>query len=103
MLSAYWAMGEKWPAIREAMLRGSGIPEAEFVAVIDRIRAGEKSTDVLDERFVDAYSIAGNMEDCLAVLARFGEIGVTELVLTFVGDQPTMDMAYLGGGLQTAG
>jgi 5,10-methylenetetrahydromethanopterin reductase len=103
MLSAYWAMGEKWPAIREAMLRGSGIPEAEFVAAIDRIRAGEKSTDVLDERFVDAYSIAGNMEDCLAVLARFGEIGVTELVLTFVGDQPMMDMAYLGGGLQTAG
>ena len=31
MLSAYWTMGEKWPAIREAMLRGSGIPRNEFV------------------------------------------------------------------------
>ena len=34
--------GEKWPAIRAAMLRGSGIPEPEFVAAVSRIKAGEK-------------------------------------------------------------
>ena len=53
---------------------------------------------MLDDRFVDAYAIAGNADDCLAAMARFGEIGVTELVVTFVGEQPTHDMAYLGGG-----
>jgi 5,10-methylenetetrahydromethanopterin reductase len=100
MLSAYWAMGEKWPAVREAMLRGSGIPEVEFASTIDRIRAGEKPADVLDDRFVEAYSIAGNMDDCVAAMARFGKIGVTELVVTFVGGQPTIDMAYLGAGIK---
>ena len=102
MLSAYWAMGEKWPATREAMLRGSGIPENEFVDAINRIRAGEKAADVLDDRFVDAYSIAGNADDCLAAMKRFGDIGVTELVVTFIGTQPTVDMAYVGGALKGA-
>jgi 5,10-methylenetetrahydromethanopterin reductase len=102
MLSAYWTMGEKWPAIREAMLRGSGIAEDQFVAAINRIKAGEKAADVLDDRFVDAYSIAGNVDDCLAAIGRFGEIGVTQLVVTFVGSQPTVDMTYLGSGLKGA-
>jgi hypothetical protein len=82
------------------MLRGSGIPEVEFTSTIDRIRAGEKPADVLDDRFVEAYSIAGNMDDCVAAMARFGKIGVTELVVTFVGGQPTIDMAYLGAGIK---
>jgi 5,10-methylenetetrahydromethanopterin reductase len=99
MLSAYWTMGEKWPAVRDAMLRGSGIPEPEFVAAIGRIKAGEKAVDVLDERFTDAYSIAGNADDCLTAMNRFGDIGVTELVITFVGDQPIVDMGYLSEGL----
>jgi 5,10-methylenetetrahydromethanopterin reductase len=102
MLSAYWAMGEKWPVIREAMLRGSGIPEHEFVAAITRIRVGEKPADVLDDRFVDAYSIAGHIDDCIAAMAHFGEIGVTELILTFIGPQPVADMAYLADGLRRA-
>lgn len=102
MLSAYWTMGEKWPATREAMLRGSGIPQEEFVAAVTRIKAGEKAADVLDDRFVDAYSIAGNADDCIAAMRRFGEIGVTELIVTFVGSQPTVDMAYLGSGLKGA-
>jgi 5,10-methylenetetrahydromethanopterin reductase len=100
MLSAYWTMGEKWPATREAMLRGSGIPEAEFITAITRIRDGERPAAVLDDRFVEAYSIAGNVDDCVAAMRRFGDIGVTELVVTFVGGQPTVDMAYLATGLQ---
>jgi 5,10-methylenetetrahydromethanopterin reductase len=99
MLSAYWTMSERWPAIREAMVSRSGIPEAEFVTAIDRIRAGEKPADVLDDRFVDAYSIAGNADDCLAAIAQYGEIGVSELILTFIGGQPTVDMAYLGASM----
>ncbi len=102
MLSAYWTMGENWPAIREAMMRGSGIPKEQFEAAIARIRAGEKPAEVLDERFVDCYAIAGNADDCLAAMARFGEIGVTELVVTFIGEQPTHDMAYLAAALEEA-
>ena len=102
MLSAYWTMSERWPAIRQAMVKGSGIPEEEFVTAIDRVRAGEKPADVLDDRFADAYAIAGNAEDCLAAIARYGEIGVTELILTFIGTQPTEDMAYLGASLTAA-
>jgi 5,10-methylenetetrahydromethanopterin reductase len=96
LLSAYWAMGEKWPAIRAAMLRGSAISEDEFAIAIARIRGGESAAKVLDDRFVDAYAIAGNAEDCLAAISRFGQAGVTDLVLTFAGTQPIDDMAFLG-------
>jgi 5,10-methylenetetrahydromethanopterin reductase len=102
MLSAYWTMGEKWPATRNAMLVGSGITESDFVAVMNRIRAGEKAVTVLDDRFVDAYSISGNIEDCVSAINRFGEVGVTDLIVTFVGEQPIADMAYLGNGLKDA-
>lgn len=100
MLSAYWTTSEKWSAIRDAMLCGNGIPESDFVAAINRIRAGEKAVGVLDDRFVDAYSIAGNIDDCVTAMARFAEIGVTQLVMTFVGGHPIADMAYLCTGLK---
>jgi 5,10-methylenetetrahydromethanopterin reductase len=100
MLSAYWAMSKRWPAIRQAMVNGSGIPEQDFVSAIDRVRAGEKAADVLDERFVDAYAIAGDADDCLAAITHYGTIGVTELVLTFIGNQPTVDMAYLAAAVK---
>ena len=102
MLSAYWTMGEKWPATREAMLRGSGIPEEEFANAVARIKSGEKAADVLDDRFVNAYSISGNADDCVTAIRRFGEIGVTELIVTFVGNQPTVDMAYLSSAVKSA-
>ena len=102
MLSAYWAMGEKWPAIRQAMLQGSGIAEHELVTAIDRIRSGTKAAEALDDRFVDAYSVAGNADDCVAAISRFGCIGVTEMILTFVGMQPTIDMTYLADALKSA-
>jgi len=101
MLTAYWVFSEKTPAVRQAMMAESGIPQDEFVAAIDRMRAGEKAVDVLDDRFVDAYSIAGNADDCLAMIAKYGEIGVTELIVTFVGDQPIDDMAYFGASVKT--
>jgi hypothetical protein len=103
LISAYWAMGEKSPAIQQAMLQGSGIPEDEIVAAITRIRAGTPAADALDDRFVDAYAIAGNADDCVAAMTRFGAIGVTELIVTFVGAQPTVDMVYLAGAMKAAG
>lgn len=99
MLTAYWDFSERTPAVRQAMVGQSGISQADVVAAIDRIHAGENPADVLDDRFVDAYSIAGNADDCLAMISKYGAIGVTELVLTFVGSQPMEDMAHLGGAL----
>jgi alkanesulfonate monooxygenase SsuD/methylene tetrahydromethanopterin reductase-like flavin-dependent oxidoreductase (luciferase family) len=99
MLSAYWAIGEHTPAIRQAMFRDSTIPKDEFAAVVGRIQAGEEVAEVLDDRFVDDYSIAGNLDDCLAGAKRFANAGATEIVLTFIGEQPATDIVYFGSAL----
>lgn len=100
MLPAYWAMGARWPAVREAMHGRSGIPEQEFVVAIDRLKAGDDPQQVLDDRFVDAYSISGTVDDCLKAAAGFGAVNVTELVVTFVGKAPLDEMALLGPALR---
>jgi 5,10-methylenetetrahydromethanopterin reductase len=102
MLAAYWAMYAEMPAARAAMIADSLIPEPDFLAAIARLAAGAPATDALDDRFVDAYGIAGTQEDCLAAAARFGALGVTDLTVTFVGPQPAEDMAYLGAALAGA-
>lgn len=96
MLPGYWAMGERWPAVRDAMYRNSGIPEDEFVAAVNRLQSGEDPQVVLDDRFVDAYSISGTVDDCIKGAARFGAVNVTELVVTFVGSSPADAIARLG-------
>jgi 5,10-methylenetetrahydromethanopterin reductase len=95
MLSAYSALYDRWPATKAAIIRDSGIAEEEFPIAIARIKAGEAPADVLDERYVDAYAIAGNTDDWLAGVQRFMRAGVSELVLTFVSSDPQRDMALL--------
>jgi 5,10-methylenetetrahydromethanopterin reductase len=102
MLAAYWAMYAAMPAARAAMIADSLIPEPDFLAAIAKLASGTPATDALDDRFVDAYGIAGNADDCLAAAARFGALGVTDLTLTFVGPQPAEDMGYLGAALASA-
>jgi len=99
MISLYWADGAAALATRVAMYRESGIPGDEFEAAIMRMRAGEPAEQVLDDRFVDAYSLAGDLDDAAAGMARFAAVGVTEMVLTFVGENPVADMTLLGGML----
>lgn len=99
-LAEYWTLGERTPAYRVAMVRESGIPEAEVIAAVERIKAGEDPVNVLDDRYLAAYTIAGNADDCLAGMERFGKVGVTELVVTFQGTQPAEDMTYLGAALK---
>ena len=74
---------------------GRGLSAVDFAATVDRLRAGEAPAEMLDERFVDAFAIAGTAEDALPRRARYREAGATELVLTFVGTQPEADMADL--------
>src|SRR5262249_35872344 len=59
------------------------------------LRDGERAAYVLDDRFVEAFAIAGTAEDALAQARRYREAGASELVLTFAGRQPEPDMQYL--------
>lgn len=95
MLTTFWPAGDDWPTLRDTIVRHSGIPKADVVAVLERLRRGEPAADVLDDRFSDAFAIAGTAEDCLAAAERYRRAGVDELALTFAGDQPETDMAYL--------
>ncbi|HEU5017560.1 MAG TPA: LLM class flavin-dependent oxidoreductase [Pseudolabrys sp.] len=85
MLPGFWALGQRVPSAKEALLAGVGISEAEFAAVAVRLRAGEDAADVLDARYAQAFSLVGTPEDCLAAAERYAEAGVSELALTFDG------------------
>jgi 5,10-methylenetetrahydromethanopterin reductase len=95
MLSAYWELYDRWPSTKAAIIQGSGIDETEFARAIARIKTGEPAADVLDDRYVDVYAIAGNADDWLAGVQRFERAGVSELVLTFVSGEPEQDMGYI--------
>jgi 5,10-methylenetetrahydromethanopterin reductase len=98
-LMALWPAGSEWPALRETIVAESSIPRADFVAALSRLRHGDPPQRVLDDRFIDAFAIAGTAEQCLARAALYRRAGVTELVLTFAGAQATRDIAYLGGAV----
>jgi len=102
MLSAFWPVNADWPAIRETIVALSGIPKTDVVGALERLRRGEPPVKVLDDRFVAAFAIAGDARDCQAAAERYRRAGVNELVLTFAGGQPLVDMAYLGAALNGA-
>jgi hypothetical protein len=77
------------------LLRASDLSEADFVAAVERLRSGAEAADVLDERFIAAFAIAGTADDCLAQASRYHAAGATELALTFVGPQPEAQIKYL--------
>jgi 5,10-methylenetetrahydromethanopterin reductase len=95
MLPGFWSLGQRVPAARSALLQAGELSEADFAAAVGRLRAGERPEQALDDRFVATFAIAGTAEDCLAQARAYGEAGVSELVLTFVGAKPDADMEYL--------
>ena len=92
MLKTFWTLGQKVPAAKASLVDHSGIPEAQFAAAV-----GGSAAD-LDERFIDAFAIAGTADDCRAQIAAYRTAGVTDLVLTFVGPDPAGDMARFSLG-----
>ena len=74
-----------------------------FEASHRRTRAGERASGVLDDRFVEAFAIAGTAEDALAQARRYCEAGTSELVLTFAGGRPEPDMQYLANATRITG
>jgi hypothetical protein len=103
MLAAFWPVGGDWPERRETIVRHSGLSKSEMVAALSRLRRGEPPDQVLDGRFVEAFAVAGTAEECLATTARYGDAGVHELVLTFVGAQAAEQIAHLGRALAKDG
>jgi 5,10-methylenetetrahydromethanopterin reductase len=95
MLKQFWAA----PTAQAAM-RDSGIAEAEILAALDRVGGGEPPENVLDDRFVDAFAIAGTAEECRDRINAYARAGVSELVLTFAGATADEDIAYLGHALR---
>jgi 5,10-methylenetetrahydromethanopterin reductase len=87
MLSAYWRMGTVSPLIREAMVRESGIAMEEFAGAMAALDAGQE-LGILDDRYIDNYSLAGDPAGFAEGVERFAAAGVTELVLTLVGPEP---------------
>jgi 5,10-methylenetetrahydromethanopterin reductase len=95
MLASFWSLAERIPAAKAAMLRAKSLSESDFAAAVRRLRAGERAAEVLDDRFVEAFAIAGTAEDALAQARRYAQAGASELVLTFAGRRPEPDMQYL--------
>ena len=95
MLASFWSLGERVPAAKAALLRTKALSESDFAAAVARLRAGERPAEALDDRFVEAFAIAGTAEDALAQARRYAQAGASELVLTFAGRRPEPDMQYL--------
>jgi 5,10-methylenetetrahydromethanopterin reductase len=87
MLKTFWTLGQTVPTARASLVDHSGIAAADFAA------AASAPPAALDERFVEAFSIAGTAEDCRARIAAYATAGISDLVLTFVGPDPIADMA----------
>jgi alkanesulfonate monooxygenase SsuD/methylene tetrahydromethanopterin reductase-like flavin-dependent oxidoreductase (luciferase family) len=87
------------PSAKSALLRAQGLSASDFAATVAGLRAGKSAAEMLDDRFLAAFTIAGTAEDCLAQARAYLEAGATELVLSFAGPQPEQDMQYLGSAL----
>jgi hypothetical protein len=96
MLPAYWALGQRLPGAKRALLEGSGIAEAEFADAVARLKAGKAAEAVLDDRYVAAFTLAGTAADCRAQAVGYAAAGVTELALTLSGPSAAADMATIG-------
>ncbi len=95
--------GERVPSAKAALLRARAIPESDFAAAAARLRAGEPAADVLDDRFVEAFAIAGTAADALAQARRYREAGASEVALSFAGQRAEPDMQYLASTARLSG
>jgi 5,10-methylenetetrahydromethanopterin reductase len=101
MLPVYWALAQRLPGARAALLTATGLQEADIAAAVSRLQAGEAADAVLDERYPEAFTISGSAEDCRELATRYAAAGVTELALTFFGPSFADDMAYIGSAFRT--
>jgi 5,10-methylenetetrahydromethanopterin reductase len=96
MLARFWRNAESRPARRAAIVRGSGISDEEIAAAVERFASGGPAAAALDDRFVEAFAIAGTVEDCLERAASYRRVGVDELALGLLGAEPERAIERLG-------
>jgi alkanesulfonate monooxygenase SsuD/methylene tetrahydromethanopterin reductase-like flavin-dependent oxidoreductase (luciferase family) len=82
LLKTFWGLAQRVPAARTSLVEHSDIPPEAFAA------------GVVDQRFLDAFTVTGDTDDVRRGLAAYRAAGVTDLVLTFVGADPVRDMAF---------
>ena len=66
---------------------------------VARLQAGADPADILDERYVAAFSIAGTPQECLAAARQYRAAGITELALTLDGPAAGAKIKRLGEAL----
>ena len=72
-----------------------GRPE-DFARAMSRLNRGDAPEDAIDDRLLAEYAIAGTPDECLAQCRRYGDAGVTELAVGFIGERGAEDIARLG-------
>jgi len=92
MLTAYATTAST--ATREAM-SGYGRPD-DVARAMERLGRGESPENAIDDRLLAEYAIAGTPDECLAQCRRYGDAGVTELAVGFIGERGAEDIARLG-------
>jgi 5,10-methylenetetrahydromethanopterin reductase len=100
MVPRFWALGQKVPSAKDALLLGTGISDDDFAAAASEINSGRDPADVLDERYAVAFSIYGTPEECLALAKRYKAAGVDELALTFSGPSAQHEIATIGKAIE---
>jgi 5,10-methylenetetrahydromethanopterin reductase len=96
MLPGFWNLGQKLGSAKQGLITGTGVTEVEFESAAARLQAGEDAAEVLDKRYVTAFSLSGTPEDCVTEARRYRAAGVTELALTFGGPAAVEDIRRLG-------
>ncbi|HET9715659.1 MAG TPA: LLM class flavin-dependent oxidoreductase [Pseudolabrys sp.] len=102
MLPRFWQLGQKLDSAKEALLAGTAISESDFSDCTLRLLAGEKAADVLDDRFVAAFSLSGTPDQCLVRAQQYKAMGIDELALTFSGPRAAEEIAAIGAALRSA-
>nr|WP_249780767.1 LLM class flavin-dependent oxidoreductase [Bradyrhizobium sp. dw_78] len=100
MVPRFWALGQKVPSAKDALLLGTDISEDDFAAAASDINSGRDPADILDERYAVAFSIYGTAEECLALAKRYKAAGVDELALTFSGPSAPHEIATIGKAMK---
>ena len=95
-LNAFWNAYRHAPGALAAIRNDNGIDEARFSRALQRLAAGEPGEVALDDAFIDAYGIAGNVDQCIEQIQHLARCGVSELTLTILGDTPENSLRMIG-------
>lgn len=99
MVPRFWALGQKIPSAKDALLFGTGISEDELAIAAKEIGGGRDPVDVLDERYIGSFAIYGTPEECLALAGCYKAAGVDELALTFNGPSAHHEISAIGDAI----